>query len=403
MTIAQRSPASPDRPVCDHDWSNGIKRYLWDADLHLERRGPRAILFVALSGLAVVAQLCLLGPGGNIPKILSPDQVRIFLNVKPASLSDFDASVASLLVAMGLARIAFASVIGLADIALYRRLTGRPYDWDGLLNFAVVNALFLHTGLFTVMNPAFEAALAHYRALADHLPTLINFGGPAAILCACLIADFCFYWSHRWCHGIRLFWNLGHINHHRASDLSQLTVAVDPPALFLDAAGGRVFALLLVPLLTKLFSVDARDCVWALLAAMLIDALANPSHSVALYEIELRSRALRALRLVFVTPAVHFTHHSREKRHDIACGCNFGARFALWDRLFGTWAEPPAYIPPTGLFDDNADYCRTPLRFVFHPCVRMFGELRRNEWRHWPAIVFGPAAYEPPIAADTEP
>lgn len=220
---------------------------------------------------------------------------------------------------------------------------------------------------------------------------------------ACLIGDFCFYWSHRWGHKIRFFWNLGHINHHRSRNLSQMTLSVDPRTLFLNTAGGKVFTLLLLPLMTKLFALDIRDCGWALVVVMAFDAWADPSHSVVMYWTEMRFRALRAMRWVFVTPAVHFTHHSREECHNISDGCNFGARLTIWDRLFGTYVEPPPYIPEGGLFSDEADYCYNPIRFLLHPYVRMLQELRQNKVRYWPAILFGSASFEPPVPVKAKP
>ena len=104
-----------------------------------------------------------------------------------------------------------------------------------------------------------------------------------------------------------------------------------------------------------------------------------------------------------MTPGVHFTHHSREGRFNICNGSNFGARLTIWDRLFGTYAEPPEYVPEVGLFDDKADYCKTPLRFLLHPYVRLYSELKQNNVRYWPLIIFGTTAYEPPNPVDAKP
>jgi hypothetical protein len=98
---------------------------------------------------------------------------------------------------------------------------------------------------------------------------------------------------------------------------------------------------------------------------------------------------------------VHFTHHAREERYNICNGSNFGARLTIWDRLFGTYAEPPNYIPEVGLYGDKADYCKTPLRFVLDPYVRLYQELKQNNVRYWPAILFGSTAYNPPNPLDS--
>jgi sterol desaturase/sphingolipid hydroxylase (fatty acid hydroxylase superfamily) len=266
----------------------------------------------------------------------------------------------------------------------------------GMVSLAGVNVIFLCTAMFTFMNPALQTPLIWYEQLLENVPTLIDLHGAVAVLAACLIGDFCFYWSHRWCHKVRLFWNLGHINHHRAQEMSQLTHSVDPHALLLDTAGGKAFVLVLLPLFSKLFTMDLREGGWVLVALMVVDVWLNPSHSVALCYAEIRCRPLRWFRYLLVTPGVHYTHHSREEAHNLSDGANFGARFTLWDRLFGTYAEPPQYIPETGLYGAQVDYCRNPLRFVFLPYVQLVRELRDCAPRYWLGVLFAHASWQPP-------
>lgn len=333
---------------------------------------------------------------------LTQKSIVVFYNVKAVGLSEVSASIASLLITAAICRTVFSLIITLLDLAMYRKVTGRPFDWEGMINTAAVNCVFLLTVVFTFTNPLVESWLSSYNALLDRVPTLVHLNGVVALVLACLFGDFCFYWSHRLGHKIRFFWYLGHINHHRTRDLCQLTQAVDPKSLILDTAGGKVFVLLLLPLLTKLLSLDIRDSSWALIAIMAVDAWTGPSHSIALYYAETRFPFLRHFRKVLVTPAVHYTHHSREERHNISDGCNFGARTTLWDHVFGTYVEPPKTIPETGLFSETADYCRTPLRFLFRPWILMLQELGSNKLRYWPAILFGHASYVPPVPLKTE-
>lgn len=186
------------------------------------------------------------------------------------------------------------------------------------------------------------------------------------------------------------------MNHHRTQNLTQLTQAVDPQSLLLDTAGGKVFVLLLLPLVTKLFSLDVISSGWALLVIIIFDAWTDPSHSVVLYYAEKKIKLLGVFRSFLVTPAVHYTHHSREEAHNVSDGCNFAARFTLWDRLFGTYVEPPTTPPETGLFHEETDYCLNPVRFILHPYAKMFIELKSNKIMYWPAILFGSTSYDPP-------
>lgn len=390
-------PSPHEREEEGAQWLKRLKHWLWDTDITLGRTGLQAVALALLSAAALIIELSYHHNGLGLVETLHARSVVIFYNVKELVLSDVEAPLASWIIAAAMARIVFGVVVGLLDVAFYERITGRPFDWEAMINVSVVNVVFLLTALFTFMNPSVQQLLERYEGLIDHVPTIMQLNGALALIVACFIADFCYYWSHRWSHGIRLFWNLGHINHHRSRNLSQLTQAVDPQSSLLDVAGGRAFVLLLLPLMTKLFAFDVRESGWVFIVLVILDAWTNPSHSVVLYQAENRFRVLRLFRAILVTPAVHFTHHSREQKHNIVDGCNFGARLTLWDRLFGTYIEPPTYIPDTGLFSDEADYCRTPLRFIFQPYVRMFEELRRNKTRYWPAILFGSTRYDPPV------
>jgi sterol desaturase/sphingolipid hydroxylase (fatty acid hydroxylase superfamily) len=381
-------------------WLKSLKQWVWERDISFRRAGPQVLVLAILSAAALITELSYHHNGLGLLELLHAKSVVIFYNVEALVLSDVDTPIASWIAAAAMARIVFGVLVGILDAAFYKRITGRPFDWEAMINISVVNIVFLSTALFTFMNLSVQQLLQHYAALIDRVPTIVHLNGALALIVACFIADFCYYWSHRWSHGIRFFWNLGHINHHRSRNLSQLTQAVDPQSSLLDVAGGRAFVLLLLPLMTKLFALDVRESGWVFIVLIILDAWTNPSHSVVLYQIENRFRALRLFRTVLVTPAVHFTHHSREQIHNIVNGCNFGARLTVWDRLFGTYVEPPFYIPDTGLFSEEADYCRTPLRFIFQPYVRMFEELRHNKMRHWPAILFGSATYDPPVSVD---
>jgi sterol desaturase/sphingolipid hydroxylase (fatty acid hydroxylase superfamily) len=375
-----------------------LKTWLWDKDIRLGRTGTQLLILGVLSAAAIVTELSFHHSAASLLDLLRAKSMLILYNVQEVALADVDASIASWIIVAGVARVVMGVIVGLADIAFHKKIVGRPFDWEGMVNVSIVNVVFLLTALLTFTNPAIERVLVWYRDLVQSVPTLFNLHGALALVVACLVGDFCYYWSHRLSHKIRFFWNLGHVNHHRSENLTQLTQAVDPQSYLLDIAGGKAFVLVLLPIITKLFSLDMRGSGWAFILFIAVDAWTNPSHSVVLVHAETKSRFLRLFRSVLVTPGVHYTHHSREQAHNISDGSNFGARFSIWDRLFGTYMEPPAYIPETGLYGDHVDYCRTPLRYVFTPYVTMFKELWHNEPRHWPRIVFGSTSYQPPVS-----
>lgn len=320
-------------------------------------------------------------------------QVRPFHMVESISIEQNLLGI--LLVAASIGRVLFGIVAGILDITLHRRITGQPFDWKGMINISLSNSLiFLVSFIFIIFTPILGSALSFYATVLESMPTLVTLNGVVAVIVACLIGDFCFYWSHRLCHNNRFLWNLGHIYHHRHENLTQLHFGSEPHAFFLKASEG--FALLLLPLLASLFTGDMTTAGWTLLAIIIIDTWVDPSHSPALYRFESKSKILKSFRWILVTVPVHYTHHSKEPSHNKKTGCNFGARFSIWDRMFGTYVEPPDRIPETGLFGKTVDYCNNPVRFIFLPYLRLYLELKSNKVKHWIPILFGSTYYSPP-------
>ncbi len=369
-------------------------QWLWRADIRFARSGVQRLWLVLASLAGIALWLWPQDIVSDIGALTGAEAVRVFYMVADLGLADVDSSMARLLLWLAVARAGFVIVVGLLDMALYERITGRPFDWESMINVAIVNAIFIVLGGLALLHLPIVEAMQAYDALLAHVPTLIDLHGALALVLAALIGDFCFYWSHRLCHGNRFFWYLGHIYHHRNRGLSQLTTAIEPPFKLLQASGA--LSLLLLPLLSKLFTTDIASAGIALVVLMLVDTWTDPSHSPAMYRLESKSKALRALRLIFVTVGVHFMHHARESEGPHGTGCNFGARLTLWDRLFGTYVEPTAHIPETGLFDPHADACVNPLRYLLLPPLRMVLELRANPLRTWPKILFAHTSYEPP-------
>lgn len=379
------------------DWLSFVGRKLttlWSGDLGLKRSGFQLATLCILAFAAIAYGTWQQDVIRNFEVMKSGHIVRIFYMVPDLDLRPIPASTGLLLIWIAIARSLFNIAAAWLDMIFHHKITGRPFDWESMINVSLVNGLFSAAVIFASLNQPLQSLLSHYDQFIANIPTLIDLNGIVALIAAAMIGDFCFYWSHRVCHGRRMFWNLGHIHHHRNRNLTQMTCAIEPSWIPLQAAGG--LSLLMLPVLSKLFTTDIQQAGWALVAFMLIDVLTDPSHSIFMYWIESKSRVLRALRSVFVTVGVHYTHHSNEFTGKDGTGCNFGSRLTIWDRLFGTYLEPTKRLPRTGLFDPEADLCVNPLRYVLLPYVRMGKELARNHARLWPRIVFGSTEYEPP-------
>lgn len=135
---------------------------------------------------------------------------------------------------------------------------------------------------------------------------------PAALL----VADFCYYIYHRAGHRFGLFWSIHGIHHQHEHLNSSVGFRLEWLA---DPYAALFFGLM------PLVGIDSTT---GFLALMLLSIYALTAHSAVL------SRPSWG---IFVTPAIHGSHHSRDARF---AEKNYGAMFGIWDRLFGTWLEP---------------------------------------------------------------
>lgn len=213
-------------------------------------------------------------------------------------------------------------VLGLALVALLeRRWPARRYDgywrrafWRDAGAFVVVAACS------KLVDPALRWADAELAALvagawSAPLPVALKVAG-------CLVlGDLLQYWVHRAMHASRALWRT-HRWHHAPKMLTALAGyrgSVLHRLLFGAAA-------LLIPALVF----DLREPV-----ALSVLAAINVAHDLFIHaNLDVR---LGPLERVFATPRWHRVHHGLDRA---LSGSNFGARFTVWDRLFGTYRAP---------------------------------------------------------------
>ncbi len=395
MELEASPPPSPGRAA-------RLLAWVWSTDLRFERRGVQ-------SALLWLTSLAAFGLSTYIAARVfhASDDLRIFypLSGSLAEVGKDAPGLAGPLATMMLLWVWQLPLLALVDIVFYRRILGRPFPLETLITQVAAQGLYLWVWprftLARFVDAGVSATLAGAGRLLEHVPTLVHLHGFLALLMAALLADLTYYWGHRMGHSVRLFWNLGHIGHHRGRDVTSFAAGAEPASRLLNIVGPvNVVRLLAAMVLAKLFTTDLRGAAWGVVVMLALEFWVDRAHSPPLWWLESRSRVMRAARLLIMTPGLHALHHSRAAEHNLADGCNFAARFTLWDRLFGTYCEPSAAepIPELGLFDPEADYCvGSPLRYVVRPYVRMLLELRRNHVRHWPAIFFGHAGWEPPV------
>lgn len=186
------------------------------------------------------------------------------------------------------------------------------------LGLVLVN-LVLFGPLFAVPEGMIRDQLVAVPALAAFWTGLNEF---LVLFAAIVIADFVVYWRHRLEHH-PLLWPI-HATHHADTAMHWLSVQRKHP-------------------LSKLLSV--------LVDVWLLFLLGLPEWAIA-GAIFLRSWwgyfihcdvpwTLGVFGKVLISPAAHRLHHIRDEE---LMGTNFGNTVTLWDKLFGTYADPAPYV-----------------------------------------------------------
>jgi len=213
------------------------------------------------------------------------------------------------------------------------------------LNKARVKEMLANISSLFIILPAGFAGLVlwfvFFEFVSNRLPYAIPTTWATAILCV-VLADFIYYWEHRFEHEHRLLWDLYHSVHHSSQSYDQTT------ALRLSGFDA---------LLTLGFSFP-------------LVLLGTWIHT------EVVQRVPRWFEAVFNTPSHHRAHHGAD---EIYLDVNYGGIFIVWDRLFGTF-QPEVHRPNYGLTTQiNSSH---PLDVQFSEIRRLMSDLRADSgWR----------------------
>ncbi|SDM30761.1 Sterol desaturase/sphingolipid hydroxylase, fatty acid hydroxylase superfamily [Catalinimonas alkaloidigena] len=185
--------------------------------------------------------------------------------------------------------------------------------------------------------------------------------------------DFTFYWHHRSCHEIRLFW-AGHVNHH-SSQHYNLAVA-------LRQSWGELLHKYLWWL-------------WLPLVGFLPLMILTVMSISLIYQFFLHTEVVRRLgplEWFFNTPSHHRAHHASNLRY---LDRNHGGMLIIWDRLFGTFEpEDPRELPVYGLTTNIHTY--HPLHIATHAYRELWHDLKRSRgWRDRIRYALMPPGWSP--------
>lgn len=132
---------------------------------------------------------------------------------------------------------------------------------------------------------------------------------------AVIVADFTYYWMHRFEHEVRVLWAY-HSVHHSSPEYNLTT------SLRLAWVEGLIEWLFFVPMIMIGF-----DVVQTIVALSIVVAYQTWIHTEKIGKMGWADR-------VFNTPSVHRVHHASNQ---VYLDKNYGGILILWDRLFGTY------------------------------------------------------------------
>ena len=204
--------------------------------------------------------------------------------------------------------------IGAAFFLTEWRLSARPLDYRKVF-IADLLALGIYNLFFLI-----AIAVTNRIAMPDYVPWRVHtLPFAVRLLLFILLVDCSAYWMHRLWH-TALLWRI-HKWHHSPTYMYWLAgVRASLPQVILAGLPFLVWAPLLRPIPPSFF----------MLYSVFLIVTNNWMHMNVTWQ-------SRSLEWVLVTPRYHHIHHGNDPRLYMR---NFGVVFTLWDRLFGTYADP---------------------------------------------------------------
>lgn len=291
----------------------------------------------------------------------------------------------------------------------YERVCGEPLRARYLTTMIATNVLlsllpaFVLAGLGTVawglgLDAASLGAVGRsvHGAIDRFVPTLVTIPYPFPLVAAMVTSGLGYYAWHRFQHTWRPLWLLSHRVHHTMTHLAQpASLPASNPLAFVV---NTVPQALLIGGVSKLFAQEPmllEAMIWVVLSHTLTEVF---NHTETVYAWTLGGPLRRAWFHFFGHGAWHQVHHSSEPDHALV---NIGGGpFMLWDRVFGTYVEPPLERPPMGL-TGRPPLHWTPMRLALSGHVEIVQDLARNRGlAERLKILFGPSSYSPPVASN---
>lgn len=226
--------------------------------------------------------------------------------------------------------IAFFPILAVELIWLWR---------NGRLKWPRIKEMLANVSSLFVVIPAGIVGFVAYVALFDWIQAWLPYSIPtnwATAVGAVLLADFIYYWEHRFEHEHRLPWDLYHSVHHSSESYDQTT------SFRLGAFDALLTTGFLLPMVLLGFSPGL-----VLVANAVVIGYQTWLHTETIDHLPSWFEA------VFNTASHHRAHHGSDDHY---LDVNYGGVLIIWDRLFGTFqaeTTTPAYGLTTQIESSN--------------------------------------------------
>lgn len=203
------------------------------------------------------------------------------------------------------------------------------YGWqkgkDTVRNLDMISSL--SSGITNVTKDVLGISIGiiSYSWMVEHLAITHVTSGFLTYLICFLALDLSGYWVHRIAHEYNFFWN-SHIVHHSSEEYNLACALRQSISVFI-----RLFTFFLLP--AALLGVPEK-----------VIAVTAPLHLFAQFWYHTRHiNKMGFLEKIIVTPSHHRVHHAINPEY---IDKNYSQILIIWDKLFGSFQEEKADIPP---------------------------------------------------------
>ena len=186
--------------------------------------------------------------------------------------------------------------------------------------------------------------------------------------------DLSHYWIHRIEHANNFFWN-SHIVHHSSEEFDLACAVRQPISSFV-----KLFSMFMLP--AALLGIAPQ-----------VIAVVTPVQFFAQFWYHTRHIGkMGILEKIIVTPSHHRVHHAINKEY---LDKNLSQIFIIWDKLFGTFQEERADIPPVyGITRPMRTWNPIRINFV-HMWLLIKDAWRTNSWKNRILVWINPTGWRP--------